>query len=65
MKRIPPGEKIRKEIEEVITRGLEGESVLGVFIERAARLIMQEMLEAEVTEHLGRRHYERRGGQWI
>jgi transposase-like protein len=59
MDRIPPSKRIRKEIEELLREGYGGEDLLSTVLQKGMQLIMQEMLEAEVTEFLGRGHYER------
>jgi putative transposase len=61
MKKIPPSEKIRKELKELLTRGSEGEGVLNEFLRKGMQLLMQELLEAETADFLDRGHYERRG----
>lgn len=60
MKKIPPSERIRKEINEL---GREGttDNILDRLLQKGARLIAQEMLEAEATDFLERGHYERSG----
>ena len=61
MKRIPQSKKIRKELEELLRGGVREGNMLSKVIEKGMQIIMQEMLEAEVTEFLCRGHYERRG----
>jgi transposase-like protein len=60
MKRVPPSKKLRKELEEILEKGVIGKSLLSCFLQKGMQLLMQEMLEAEVTEFLERDHYERR-----
>lgn len=60
MKKIPPSERIRKEREVLLEEGLREGSVFGEFLRKGMQLIMQEMLEAEATEFLGRGHYKRK-----
>lgn len=61
MQRIPPSRKIRQQIDELVNQGLQGEeNPISRLFQLAAQLIAQEMLEKEVTEHLGRGHYQRR-----
>ena len=62
MNRIPPAERIRKQIEQLYTNGIEGDyaPVSMLFLLGTQRLV-QELLEQEVTDHLGRDYYERRG----
>ena len=60
MKKVPPSEKLRKEIDEVLSGQLgEGEDLLGVFIDKSLRMIFQKILEQEVQDYLGRGYYER------
>jgi transposase-like protein len=61
MKKIPPSEKNRKQLEEILREGIAGENILTTVLQKGMQIIMQEMLEAEVTEFLQRGHYERRG----
>jgi transposase-like protein len=59
MERIQPSERIRKELNEMIN-GISGKDfIMSEFFNKAASLILQELLEKEVTEYLGRGHYER------
>lgn len=59
MERIPPSEKLRKELREM-TNGFQGSQFsVSDLVRKAATLIMQEMMEGELTDFLGRRHYER------
>lgn len=55
--KIPPSEKLIKELKEKIR---EGGSSLWELIREGIRLMLQMGLEDEITELLGRRHYERR-----
>lgn len=61
MKKIPPSERIRKEREALLEDGLREGSLFGEFLRKGMQLMMQEMLEAEATEFLGRGHYKRKG----
>ena len=62
-KRIPASEMMKQEIREIISgQGKGEESSLSEFIRQSAALVMQECLEAEVKEYLGRGHYERSSG---
>jgi transposase-like protein len=61
MKKIPPSEKIRKGIEELLQGGTT-EDLLGRILHEGMRLIIQELYEGEATEFLERGHYERCGG---
>lgn len=60
MKKIPPSEKIRKSIDELLQEGTTG-NLLGRVLHEGMRLIVQEMYEAEATDFLERGHYERCG----
>jgi putative transposase len=61
MRRIPPSEKIRQTIGDLIQNGLEtGEDMTSLVIRLGVERLMQEMLEEEVKDYLGRGHYERR-----
>jgi transposase-like protein len=60
MRKIPPSERIRKEIDELWREGTT-EDLLGRILQKGARLIAQQMLETESTDFLERGHYERRG----
>ena len=61
MNRIPPSERIQKQIKELLqgTWADQDEMVTKLLMLGALRLA-QEALEQEVTDHLGRGHYERR-----
>jgi len=66
MRKIPPSERIRKEIKRLLEEGIEGEgSILEVLLEEGTRLVIQEMLEGEVTEHLRRGYYQRSQGKSV
>ena len=59
MKKVAPSERFRQELDEVLA-GVEGEQDPVEVVGRlGARLILQQALEDEVTEFLGRRRYER------
>lgn len=61
MKRIPPSEQIRQQIQEIMHGNWENEEDLVTrLVQLGTQRIAQEVLEQEVTEHLGREHYERR-----
>ena len=59
MERIQPSERIRKELNEMINGARKEDFIMSEFFNKAAGLILQELLEKEVTEYLGRGHYER------
>jgi putative transposase len=59
--RIPPSEQIRQQIDEMLDNGMGGQdNLLGTLVHPGARLIVQEALERETTEQLGRAHYQHR-----
>jgi putative transposase len=60
MKKIPPSERIRKGMQELLQEGATGE-LLSKVLHEGMRLIVQEMYEGEATEFLERGHYERCG----
>jgi transposase-like protein len=63
MKKVPPSEKLRKEIDEILAgNGSEDEDVLGALIERSLKMVFQRILEQEVRDYLGRDYYERGTG---
>lgn len=61
MKKIPPSQKNRKQLEELLSNGVAGENLLTAVMQKGMQIIIQEMLESEATEFLQREHYERRG----
>ena len=61
MQRIPPSEQIRKQLEGLLDNGLAGqENLIGTLVQLGARLVVQELLERETSEQLGRAHYQHR-----
>jgi transposase-like protein len=62
MKKIPPSERIRKEIKEEVEEGVAEGKALSSFLRKGMELMIQELLEAEVSEFLKRGHYERNKG---
>ena len=62
MKRIPASEKMRKELEALLKGVDPKEFLLSEILRKGTAIILQELLEQEVTEFLGRRHYERQKG---
>lgn len=61
MERIPPSEQIRKRLDDMLNNGLSGqENVIGTLVQLGAQLLVQELLERETTEQLGRAHYQHR-----
>lgn len=65
MERIPPSEKLRKELREIMNNVKESPFSMSDLVRKAASLIVQEMMEQEVTDFLGRAHYERAGGEEV
>jgi putative transposase len=65
MNRIPPSEKIRKQINRIMQGDWENEEdLITKLLHLGAQRIAQEVLEQEVTDYLGRDHYEhQREGQ--
>jgi putative transposase len=60
MKRIPPSQKIRHQIDQLLRGGPDGEEdVTTMVIRLGIERLVQEMLEQEVTDYLGREHYQR------
>jgi putative transposase len=60
MKKVPPSEQIRQEISSLFSQGLSGEvNILTELMKKGVQRLLQEALEQEVTDHLGRGHYER------
>jgi transposase-like protein len=61
MQRIPPSERIRQQISELLEDGLESQdNPVGTLMQLSAQLVVQEALESETTERLGRGYYQRR-----
>ena len=61
MNRIPPSERIQKQIEDLLQGTLaEQEELVTKLLMLGAQRLAQEALEQEVSDHLGRGHYERR-----
>jgi putative transposase len=61
MNRIAPSERIEQEIEQLLREGLyTEEQPLSQLIRLSARKVLQQALEKEVEEFLGRERYERR-----
>ena len=59
MKRVAPSKRISKAMEELLSQGTEG-YVLAEFLKLGKQLLIQQLLEQEVEDFLGRGHYERR-----
>src|SRR5438477_603685 len=61
MASIVPSERLRRELDEIVAGvGDEGDPIEAIG-RLGARLILQQALEEEVSEFLGRERYERRG----
>jgi len=61
VKRIPPSEQIRQEISSLLTEGSKGDrNILAEVVTKAVQRVLQEALEQEQTDYLGRDHYQRR-----
>jgi putative transposase len=61
MHRIPPSQKIRKKMEELLDQGLDGDrDVTTIVFRLGVERLVQELVEQEVTDYLERDHYERR-----
>jgi transposase-like protein len=59
--RIPPSAQIRQQIDELLNNGIEAQdSPLGALLHLGAQLVVQEALERETTERLGRAWYQHR-----
>lgn len=60
---IPPSEEVRQQLRAFLREGLQtSEQPTSDLLRLAAQVVVQEMLEQEVTEFLGRERYERRSG---
>lgn len=61
MQRIPPSRKISHQITEMLNRGLEGEpDITSTILQVGMARLVQELVEQEVSDYLGREHYQRR-----
>lgn len=61
MKKILPSERISNEISELLSQGsLEADNLLTVLIQMAVKKIIQEILEQEIQDYLGRGYFERK-----
>ncbi len=61
MKKVAPSERFRAELDETLTGVGHEQDPVEAIGRLGARLILQQALEDEVTELLGRRRYEHRG----
>jgi transposase-like protein len=61
MQRIPPSAKVRQRINDLLQQGLDTpEDLSQVVFRLGVERLLQEMLEQEVSDYLGREHYQRR-----
>jgi putative transposase len=62
MRKLPPSALVREELDRLLNGALDAETnVVSALVQRATRLVVQELLEAEQAEFLGGRgRYERR-----
>ncbi|HDD53039.1 MAG TPA: IS256 family transposase, partial [Thermosulfidibacter takaii] len=63
MKKLPPSKRMSKAMRELLEQGTEG-YVLREFLRLGKQLLIQELLEEEVKDFLGRDHYERTKGDF-
>lgn len=62
MRRVPPSIVIREQLDRLLNEGVGGEDdLLGSLAELGLRYVLQQGLEQEQTDQLGRGHYQRRG----
>jgi transposase-like protein len=65
MQKVVPSERLRRELDDVLN-GIDGEQdPIEAIARLGARLILQQALEDEVTEFIGRGRYERAGGEEV
>ena len=58
--RIVPSERIQQAMSDFLQQGIQSsEQPLSQFIRLAVQNMVQQAIEQEVTDHLGREHYER------
>jgi len=62
MSKIAPSERVRQQLQELLGSGTS-ESPVSQFIRLAVQRVVQEMMEQEVTDYLGRERYGRRGDE--
>lgn len=61
MRRIPPSARVRQQIQELLEKGVEGSTdLVQMFMRLGVERLLQELLEQEVTDYLGRERYQRR-----
>lgn len=60
MRKIPPSERISNEISELLQKAsVETEDFLSILLRKSVKKIIQETLEQEVSDYLGRDYFER------
>ena len=62
MQKVVPSERLRRELDDVLNGITEEEDPIEAVARLGARLILQQALEDEVTEFVGRARYERAEG---
>lgn len=63
MRRLPPSEVVREEIQGLFTTDVEGANMLSRLAEFGVRYLAQQALKQEQEDHLGRGRYERPFGR--
>ena len=59
MEKVPPSEKLIKEIEQLYSGAGENQrDMLEELIEKSVRMVMRKILEQDVTDYLGQGYYE-------
>lgn len=61
MSKLPPSVSMNKAIEQLLADGTNTSDLIGELLRRGTAAILQAGLEGEVTDFLGRDHYQRRG----
>ena len=62
MKKVVPSQRLRRELDDVLAGIGEQQDPVEAVARLGARLILQQALEDEVTDFVGRARYERAGG---
>ena len=65
MKKVVPSERLRRELDDVLAGVGQEEDPIEAVARLGARLILQQALEDEVSEFVGRGRYERSGGDGV
>jgi putative transposase len=61
MERIPPSQRVRQQVAQLLKGGLQEESSpISRLVQVAVQMVLQEVLEQEVSDHLGRGRNQRR-----